>query len=155
MPGVRCAATASVAARTAARSGPPSVGQRRRDADHDVACPADHGRVGRGGEAAVEHVGDVVVGEVVDVRAAGGQRLDDLPVAVEADDAQPAADRLLRQRQADVPEADDDEVQRGAASCVAARRGPSTVTRTVSFPLHPPPVAVLVRLFDGVDRSAS
>jgi hypothetical protein len=96
--------------------------QRRRHADHDGVSVGEDGRVGGRAEPALDHRGDVGVVEVVDVRAAGVEAVDHAVVHVEPHDAESGAGRLLGERQADVAEADHDQVGGRAGGWGGAHR---------------------------------
>jgi len=89
---------------------PVALGEWRRHADHRGAGARDQPLVGGGAEAAGEHVDDVGVAEVVHVRPAGTERRDHLRVDIEAEHPQPGPGGLLGERQADVPQPQDDNV---------------------------------------------
>jgi hypothetical protein len=57
-----------------------------------------------------QHLGDVGVAQVVHVRPAGAERGDHARVHVEAEDPQPGPGGLLGERQADVPQSQNDNV---------------------------------------------
>jgi hypothetical protein len=87
--------------------------QRGRHADDRDVRSAVTGRLGdvRGRpETPRDHGRDVGVGQVIDMRAADVERVDGGLPHVEAGDAQPGPDRLLRERQAHVAKPDDHHV---------------------------------------------
>ena len=64
-------------------------------------------RIGGGSEATLEHLGDIGVGEIVDVRAPGIEPVDHPCGDVEAGNGESGAARLLCQRKAHIAQTDD------------------------------------------------
>ena len=106
-----------MAALTAVRSGPSDsdsgVGTQMTVTSGSGATPATS-VVAR--KPAGDHRGDVGVGQVVDVGAAGVEAVDRRLPDVEAGDVQANADRLLGKRQADVAQAYDHHVHSTTSS---------------------------------------